>query len=46
MLLAGQTSASGPPHAPDPGLGPVITEFVEVDQRAHRRGDERSPGTT
>jgi cytochrome P450 family 142 subfamily A polypeptide 1 len=30
MLLAGQTSAAGPPHVPDPGLAPVVGEFVEA----------------
>ena len=41
MLLAGQTSPNGPPHAPDPGLGPVITEFVEVTSEliGQRRAD-------
>jgi cholest-4-en-3-one 26-monooxygenase len=52
MLLAGQTSASGPPHAPDPGLGPVITEFIEItseliaQRRAHPRDDLISAWTS
>jgi cholest-4-en-3-one 26-monooxygenase len=43
MLLAGQTSADGPPHVPDPGLVPVITEFMEVTAGliAARRDDPR-----
>ena len=41
MLLAGQTSPDGPPHAPDPGLGPVITEFIEITSELieQRRAD-------
>jgi cytochrome P450 family 142 subfamily A polypeptide 1 len=30
MLLAGQTSPSGPPHVAHPGIGPVIQEWTEV----------------
>jgi cholest-4-en-3-one 26-monooxygenase len=30
MLLAGQTSADGPPHVTHPGIVPVISEFIEV----------------
>jgi cytochrome P450 family 142 subfamily A polypeptide 1 len=30
MLLAGQTSPTGPPHVSDPGLVPVMTEFFQV----------------
>src|SRR5262249_32673592 len=43
MLLAGQTAAGGPPHVPDPGLGPVITEFVEITRELieRRRADPR-----
>src|SRR5690349_17318632 len=29
MLLAGQTSAAGPPHVPDPGPAPVLGDFAE-----------------
>ena len=41
MLLAGQTSPNGPPHAPDPGLGPVITDFIEITSELieQRRAD-------
>ena len=41
MHLAGQTSPTGPPHVPDPGLAPVITDFVEItsDLLKQRRAD-------
>ena len=41
MLLAGQTSPNGPPHAPDPGLGPVIMDFIEITSELieQRRAD-------
>jgi cytochrome P450 family 142 subfamily A polypeptide 1 len=43
MLLAGQTSPSGPPHPPHPGLGPVIMEFVDMTTALieQRRADPR-----
>jgi cytochrome P450 family 142 subfamily A polypeptide 1 len=30
MFVAGQTSPQGPPHIPDPKIGPIISEFVEI----------------
>ena len=30
MLLAGQTTPDGPPHFPDPALGPIIAEFIDT----------------
>jgi cholest-4-en-3-one 26-monooxygenase len=30
MLLSGQTSPDGPPHASHPGIMPVITEFMQM----------------
>jgi cytochrome P450 family 142 subfamily A polypeptide 1 len=30
MLLAGQTSPEGPPHVSDPGIAPLIQDFVAV----------------
>lgn len=41
MVLAGQTSPSGPPHVPHPGLVPVIEDWaaVTVDLIAQRKAD-------
>jgi cytochrome P450 family 142 subfamily A polypeptide 1 len=43
MRLAGQTSPEGPPHVPDPGLGPVIEDMVAVTMELieQRRADPR-----
>lgn len=43
MLLAGQTSPAGPPHETDPGLIPVMTEWLEVTNALieARRADPR-----
>jgi cholest-4-en-3-one 26-monooxygenase len=30
VLLAGQTSPTGPPHVPDPGLPPVMKDWAQV----------------
>jgi cholest-4-en-3-one 26-monooxygenase len=45
MLLAGQTSPTGPPHVSDPGLLPVMQEWAEItvalieDRRVEPRDD-------
>jgi cytochrome P450 family 142 subfamily A polypeptide 1 len=45
MMLAGQTSAEGPPHATHPGIIPVMQEWAEVtlalirERRAEPRDD-------
>ncbi len=43
MLLSGQTSPGGPPHVIDPGLPPLIGEFVEITSAiiAERRAEPR-----
>jgi cytochrome P450 family 142 subfamily A polypeptide 1 len=45
MFLGGQTSPDGPPHLPDPGLVPAITEWHQItaqlieERRAEPRDD-------
>jgi cytochrome P450 family 142 subfamily A polypeptide 1 len=43
MLLSGQTSPAGPPHATHPGIPPVIREFMETTAELirARRADPR-----
>jgi cytochrome P450 family 142 subfamily A polypeptide 1 len=43
MMLAGQTSADGPPHATHPGIIPVMQEWAEVTLELirERRADPR-----
>ena len=41
MLLAGQTSPTGPPHLTDPGIVPVMTDWLKVTNELieQRRAD-------